>query len=128
MPKPAPLPRPTEAELAILQVLWGRGPSTVREVHEALAHRGSGYTTTLKLLQIMTEKHLVDRDESSRSHIYRARLEQRSAERRMVRDLLDTAFGGSAARLVASALADRRASSQELSEIRALLDAAEKKR
>jgi predicted transcriptional regulator len=125
--KAAPLARPTEGEHAILTVLWERGPSTVRAVHEALAHRGTGYTTVLKLLQIMTDKGLVVRDERDKSHIYSAKLAQKAAEKRLIRDLVDKAFGGSATRLIASALSDRPAKKAELAEIRALLDALEEK-
>ena len=90
------VPKPTDAELAILRVLWERGPSTVRQVHELVARdRPAAYTTALKLLQIMTEKGLVDRDERERTHVYRARLSEEQTQRQLVRDLLDRAFGGS---------------------------------
>src|ERR1700759_4127320 len=96
----SPLPRPTDAELAILRVLWERGPSTVRQVHDVLARdRQEGYTTPLKLLQIMTEKGLVDRDERDRTHVYRARVGEEQTQRQLVRDLVDRAFGGSASKL-----------------------------
>jgi BlaI family penicillinase repressor len=122
MPKPA-VPRPTDAELAILRVLWERGPSTVRQVHEVLSReRPAAYTTALKLLQIMTDKGLVSRDERDRSHVYHARLTEAQTQRQLVRDLLDRAFGGSAAKLVMQALAARRASPEELVEIRRLID------
>jgi predicted transcriptional regulator len=118
------LPRPTDAELAILRVLWERGPSTVRQVHEVLSReRPTAYTTALKLLQIMTEKGLVRRDESERTHIYHARLSEEQTQRQLVRDLLDRAFGGSASKLVMQALSARRATPEELGEIRRLLDA-----
>lgn len=118
-----PSPRPTDAELAILRVLWDRGPSTVRQVHDVLGRqRPSAYTTALKLLQIMTEKGLVERDERDRTHIYRARLTQEQTQRQLVRDLADRAFGGSAAKLVLQALASKRASAEELTEIRQILD------
>src|SRR5919108_4077049 len=109
-------PRPTDAELAILRVLWERGPSTVRQVHDVLVSRvgGTAYTTALKLLQIMTEKGLVRRDESDRTHVYQARLTEEQTQRQLVRDLLDRAFGGSASKLVMQALAARRASPEEL--------------
>lgn len=117
-------PRPTDAELAILRVLWSRGPSTVRQVHDVLLReRPAAYTTALKLLQIMTDKGLVQRDESDRTHIYQAKLSEEQTQRQLVRDLLDRAFGGSAAKLVMQALASKRASPQELGEIRKLLDA-----
>ena len=120
-------PKPTEAELSILRVLWERGPSTVREVHEAIQRsrpsgQTTGYTTVLKLLQIMTEKGLVTRDERTRSHVYRARLSEDTTQRQLVTDLLDRAFGGSAARLVMQALDLSPASAEELKEIRRLID------
>ena len=119
----AELPRPTDAELAILRVLWRRGPSTVKEVHEDLSRRAStGYTTTLKQLQIMTEKELVTRDESQRAHLYAARLPEEQTQTQLVGDLLDRAFEGSAGRLVLRALSARPASPEELAEIRELLD------
>ena len=118
-----PSPRPTDAELAILRVLWDRGPSTVRQVHEVLGReRPAAYTTALKLLQIMTEKGLVERDDRDRTHVYRARLSKEQTQRQLVRDLVDRAFGGSASKLVMQALASRRASPDELREIRRLLD------
>jgi len=116
-------PRPTDAELMILRVLWDRGPSTVREVHSALSTRqDSGYTTVLKLLQIMTDKGLVVRDESQRAHVYASRLGEHRTQRQIVGDLVDRAFGGSPAKLVLQALSGRRATHQELRDIRALLD------
>ena len=120
-------PRPTDAELAILSVLWQRGPSTVRDVQQVLsASQGSGYTTVLKLLQIMTEKGLVVRDESQRAHVYSTRQSERRTQRQLLGDLVDRAFGGSSAKLVLHALSERAASSQELRDIRALLDQIEK--
>jgi len=117
------LSRPTDAELAILRVLWSRGPSTVRQVHEALSReRETGYTTVLKLMQIMTEKGLVERDESERTHVYQARFTQEATQQRLVSDLLDKAFGGSASQLVMRALAAKPASADELAQIRRLLD------
>ena len=117
------LPRPTDAELAILRVLWDLGPCTVRQVHEVLSReRPAAYTTSLKLLQIMTDKGLVSRDERDRSHVYQAKLTEEQTQRQLVRDLLDRAFGGSATKLVMQALAARRASAEELSEIRRLID------
>ena len=115
------LPRPTDSELAILRVLW-RGPSTVRQVHEALSGaRDTGYTTTLKLMQIMAEKGLVTRDESSRTHVYSARVSRDVTQRQLVTDLLDRAFGGSAAALVLQALSAQPASPKELAEIQRLI-------
>ena len=117
------IPRPTDAELAILRVLWERGPSTVRDVHEALSGtQATGYTTVLKLLQIMTDKGLVVRDESQRAHIYEASESQQRTQRQLLADLTDRAFGGSPAKLVLQALNGRKASAEELGEIRALLD------
>jgi predicted transcriptional regulator len=117
------LPRPTDAELAILRVLWERGPSTVRDVHDALAERqATGYTTVLKLMQIMTDKGLVVRDESQRAHIYEARHSEQRTQRQLLADLADRAFGGSPARMVMQALSGRRASAEEINEIRELLD------
>lgn len=117
------LPRPTDAELAILRILWQRGPSTVRQVHDVLSRdRPGAYTTALKLLQIMAEKGLVRRDESERTHIYHARLTEEQTQRQLVRDLLDRAFGGSATKLVMQALAARRATPEELGEIRKLIE------
>ena len=123
MTRQAILPRPTDAELAILRVLWERGPSTVRQVHDVLGQvRPTAYTTALKLLQIMTEKGLVRRDESDRTHIYHARLSEEQTQRQLVGDLLDRAFGGSASKLVMQALAARRATPEELGEIRKLIE------
>jgi len=114
---------PTGAELEILHVLWRQGPATVREVHDALGpRRRTGYTTVLKLLQIMHQKGLVARDEAERSHIYRARIGEAVTQRRLLRDLADRAFGGSAANLVMQALATEKASPEDLAEIRKLLN------
>ncbi len=119
-------PRPTDAELSILRVLWDRGPSTVRQVHEVLsAERELGYTTVLKMLQIMDEKGLVVRDGTDRTHVFRARQTRDQTQRTLVGDLLDKAFGGSASSLVMQALATRRASREELEAIRKLLDTVE---
>jgi predicted transcriptional regulator len=118
-----PPPRPTDAELSILRVLWTLGPSTVRDVHEQLNRRSpTGYTTVLKLLQIMTEKGLVVRDETERAHIYEARHSEQKTQRQLLGDLADRAFGGSAAKLVLQALSGRKTSAEELSAIRDLLD------
>ena len=119
----ARLPRPTESELAILGVLWSNGPSTVRQVNDVLsASRDTGYTTTLKLMQIMAEKGLVTRDERDRSHVYAAKLSQAQTQRQLVTDLVDRAFGGSAAALVLQALSSHQASPEELGEIQRLID------
>jgi predicted transcriptional regulator len=116
-------PGPTDRELAILRVLWQRGPSTVRQVNEAIsADRTTGYTTTLKLMQIMTEKGLVVRDESDRTHVYRANVAEEQTQRQLVGDLMDRAFGGSARKLVMQALAAKKVSGGELARIKQLLD------
>lgn len=116
-------PKPTAAELEILGVLWRLGPSTVRQVHEALGeHRASGYTTTLKFLQIMAEKGLVVREESARAHVYTPAVERAATEGRLVDELRERVFGGSAAALVLRALESRTASEEELASIRRMLD------
>jgi predicted transcriptional regulator len=116
-------PRPTDAELAILAVLWERGPSTVRDVHDELnRHAATGYTTVLKMLQIMTEKGLVVRDEAQRAHIYEARYSEQKTQRQLLSHLVDRAFGGSSAKLVMQALSGRKADPDELNLIRNLLD------
>jgi predicted transcriptional regulator len=121
------LAKPTEAELAILRVLWQRGPSTVREVTEALeSERAAGYTTILKQMQIMTRKGLVQRNVSARSHVYQASTPAETTQQQLVGDLLDRAFGGSAQQLVLQALSARRAKPEELAEIRRILDELEK--
>lgn len=115
-------PRPTDAELSILRVLWRRGASTVRDVHEELSRENAtGYTTILKLLQIMTEKGLVVRDESQRAHVYESAYGEQRTQRQLLTDLVDRAFDGSAAKLVVQALSGRKASAAELDEIRSLL-------
>lgn len=121
-------PRPTDAELEILRVLWQNGPSTVRDVTEALNRsKPTGYTTVLKLLQIMTEKGLVRRDEEQRAHVYEARYAQEQTQQQLIGDLIERVFDGSAAKLVMQALATKeKASSQELSEIRQILDSFER--
>ncbi len=119
------LPQPTRAELAILRVLWKQGRCTVRQVHEALQEeqdKDTGYTTVLKLLQNMTEKGLVRRDERERTHVYEPALNEQKTQRDLLRDLMDRAFGGSAASLVIQALSMKKASPEELEEIRKLLD------
>ena len=122
-------PRPTDAELAILRVLWEHGPCTVRRVQEALGRdKPTGYTTALKLLQVMTEKGLVLRDDARRSHVYRARSTEEHTQRQLVGDLIRRAFGGSARKLVVQALASKEASAEELAEIRRLLDRLERER
>jgi len=116
-------PIPTERELEILRVLWDAGPSTVRQVNNILGRRRpTGYTTALKLMQIMFEKGLLDRDESERTHVYRATVARANTERRLVSQLLDAAFAGSAEALVMRALSARKVSAEELAKIRRLLD------
>jgi BlaI family transcriptional regulator, penicillinase repressor len=118
-----PQPKPTEAELGLLRVLWERGPSTVREIHENLGdEKETGYTTTLKILQNMAEKGLVARDESHRSHVYRAVYQAEQTQRQLVRDLLRRAFGNSPGKLVVQALSEETVSPDDLAEIRRLLD------
>ena len=120
-------PRPTDGELEILAVLWSRGPATVRDVHEAISRRkATQYTTVLKLMQIMAEKNLVRRDESQRAHVYQPCRSKEWTRRQLAGDLLERAFGGSAASFVMGALAARKASRAELEEIRRLLDEYEK--
>lgn len=122
MPK-EPLQKPTASELEILRVLWARGPSTVREVHEALSEKKSlGYTTVLKLLQIMTAKGTVRRDEGQRAHVYEACQAATETKRQLVGDVLQRVFEGSASELMMHALEGRRTSKRELDELRRLLD------
>ncbi len=119
--------RPTEAELEILQVLWEHGPCTVRDVHEILHRRdGTGYTTALKMLQIMHDKGLVARDESQRAHVYRAAVSKERTQKKFLSDMLQRVFDGSPSRLVLQALGDHKASREELREIRALLNKLDK--
>src|SRR5262245_12897165 len=121
--KKGPKPRPTDAELAILRELWRLGPATVRQVQEALnQERETGYTTGLKLMQIMHDKGLLTRDESERTHVYQAALTEEQTQRQLVDHLLERAFGGSARQLVMQVLSSRKASSNELAQIRGLLD------
>ncbi len=119
------LPRPTDTELSILRVLWQHGPGSVRETlkrfNEA-QEAEAGYTTILKMLQIMTDKGLVERDDSQRPQVYRARVPQEQTQRQLVNDLLDRAFGGSAKELVMQALASKEASEEELAQVERLLD------
>ena len=120
---------PTDAELEILQVLWRRGPSTVREVHEAISHgKPVGYTTVLKQMQVMHERGLLDRAERFRSHVYRTSAARERTRRQLADDLLAKAFDGSARALLQSALAGRRVDPEELAEIRKLLDEIERGR
>ena len=122
-------PRPTEGELAILRVLWEQGPISVREVQRIMdASRPTGYTTVLKLMQIMTEKGLVERDETVRPQIYRPKHTQEKTQRQLLQDLMQRAFGGSMKALVLQALPKGKASAEELREMEALLDRLEAKR
>ena len=117
------LPRPTEAELELLRILWEKEPATVREIYDALnLQRPSGYTTVLKMLQIMTAKELVVRDEANRAHVYRAALSQDATQNEILKDLSTRLFSGSAAQLALHALAMEPASAAELDAIRALID------
>ena len=118
-----PIPAPTDGEMAILRVLWEHGPSTVRQVHEILQpEREVGYTTVLKMLQIMREKGIVSREDVRRPHIYAAAQERSVVQDGLVQALVRKAFGGSAAGLVMRALSARTPSAEELEDIRALLD------
>jgi BlaI family transcriptional regulator, penicillinase repressor len=120
--------KPTEAELAILNVLWEAGPSTVRDVQNQLqSARGTGYTTTLKLMQIMYEKGLLKRDESNRSHVYSAAITRQKTQKMAVTKMIDQLFEGSAQQLVMQALASKKTTAKELAEIRNLLDSLERK-
>lgn len=121
--------QPTDAELTLLRVLWDQGPSTVRQVHEALLReRETAYTSVLKMLQVMLEKGLVTRDDSERSHVYAAAKDRAVTQRGLLRDLLDKAFGGSAGDLVMAALDEERMDPGSKSQIRALLVKARKER
>jgi BlaI family transcriptional regulator, penicillinase repressor len=130
MKKKAPVsiltPLPTEAELAILNVLWGTGPTTVREVFDALSGKEIGYTTVLKQMQVMAEKGLLERSERFRSHVYSPALPREQTQQQLAGNLLQRAFNGSAKNLVLGALSSKKVSSAELKEIRQMLDAFEK--
>lgn len=118
---PIKAPRPTDAELGILNVLWRRGALTVKEVHEVMGEE-TGYTTTLKLLQIMTDKGLVIRNESQRAHVYQAKYTETHTQRQLLTGLLNKAFSGSTSQLVMQALASKRATPKELAEIKKLIE------
>ena len=115
--------KPTEGELEILQVLWDKGSATVRDVHEHIAsYKDSGYTTTLKLMQIMFEKGLVKRDDSNKTHIYRPNVSKEKTQQQMVGKMVDALFGGSASQLVMQALGSSQPSKEELEEIQQMLN------
>jgi len=126
--RPPKLPKPTDAELAILRVLWQRGPSTVREVWEQLSPKQhTGYTTVLKQMQVMAEKGLLARSEQFRSHVYEARIAKEQTQRQLTRNLVRRAFDGSAKNLVLGALSSQKVSAKDLAEIRSILDEYEKR-
>ena len=126
MPKPK-LPRPTDFEVSILHVLWKRGPSTVREVQEEIG-KETGYTTVLKIMQLMAEKGLVMRDEAARTHVYRATKPAEETQKHLIRDLVDRAFSGSPMKLIMQALATKKSSPEELAELRKMIDEVERKK
>jgi BlaI family transcriptional regulator, penicillinase repressor len=120
--------KPTDSELEILNILWEKGPSTVRDVHEVLEKsKAAGYTTTLKLMQIMHEKGLLKRDATSKSHVYTANVSQEKTQGQLVKRMIDNVFNGSASQLVMQALGNHKPSSAELNEIRKYLEEMEKK-
>ena len=120
--------KPTESELEILQILWTRNLATVREVHEELIkYRDIGYTTTLKLMQIMHEKGLVKRDESMRTHVYQPCVNKEKTQKHLLSKMIDSLFGGSSTQLVLQALGEQKASEEELIQIQTLLDNLKKK-
>jgi predicted transcriptional regulator len=126
--KQEPRINPTPSELEILQILWSRGPSTVREIHEVLSQeKGVGYTSALKLLQIMTSKGLVQRSEDQRAHVYSAALPAEKTKQQFAADVLQRVFRGSASQLMQHALQGRRSSKKEIDEIRRMLDEYERK-
>ena len=115
--------KPTQSELEILQILWTKGLATVREVHEELAKtKNAGYTTTLKLMQIMNEKGLVKRDDSMRTHIYQASVNKEKTQKHLLSKMIDSLFGGSTTQLVLQALGENKASPEELDKIQELLN------
>lgn len=127
MPRP-PSTQPTEVELQILRILWELGPSPVREIHARLeADKGTNYSTTVKMLSVMLEKELVTRDEQARPHVYRAAVTQERARKKMLHELIDKLYDGSASSLVMHALSSKKASAEEISEIRQLLNELEGK-
>ena len=121
-------PKPTESELEILNILWEKGPCTVREIHEVLEKsKDAGYTTTLKLMQIMLDKKLLSRDASSKTHIYKAAISQEHTQGQLVKRMIDTVFNGSAMDMVMQALGNHKANAEELEQIKQYLDEMEKK-
>jgi predicted transcriptional regulator len=127
MPEQVPI-KPTESELEILQVLWDKGDATVREVHEVLtAHKDVGYTTTLKLMQIMFEKGLVLRNDSSKTHIYTANVSREDTQQQLVNKMIRNLFNGSASQLVMQALGNQPTSKEELDAIEAMIQALKNK-
>jgi predicted transcriptional regulator len=115
--------KPTESELEILQIIWDKGLATVRDVHEELAKaKDVGYTTTLKLMQIMHEKGLVKRDESMRTHVYQAAVNKEKTQKHLLTKMIDTLFGGSSTQLVLQALGEQKATPEELEQIQTLLN------
>ena len=127
IPGVASTPKPTKSELAILRVLWERGPLSVRDVQNVLsAAKPTGYTTALKLMQIMADKGLVDRDDSVRPQLYRPRHKQAQTQKHLLRDFIDRAYGGSVKALVMHALSSKKPSPKDLQELEALLDRFEK--
>jgi len=120
--------KPTESELEILQVLWKKGLATVREVHEDLAAlKDAGYTTTLKLMQIMNEKGLVKRDDSMRTHVYQAAVSKEKTQKHLLGKMIDSLFGGSPTQLVIQALGEHKASAEELEKIQEMIDSLKSK-
>ena len=121
--RPDLLPRPTEAELELLAALWEKGPATVRDLHEEIrTRRDVGYTSVLKLLQIMTEKGLVEREEAGKAHIYRAAASQEQTQNQLLRDMSERLFAGSAAQLALHALAMEPVGDREMEELRHLIE------
>lgn len=121
--------KPTDSELEVLQILWQKGPSSVREINELQNKvRPVGYTTTLKIMQIMFEKKLIDRDTSSRSHIYRSMIKELDTKKSLLKEFIDSTFSGSSTKLVLQALGTKRPSKEDLKEIKELIDKLEKEK
>jgi BlaI family transcriptional regulator, penicillinase repressor len=120
--------KPTDSEMEILNILWQKGPSTVREVHEVLEkNKDAGYTTTLKLMQIMHDKKLLTRNESAKSHVYTANVSQEKTQGQLLKRMIDNVFNGSASQLVMQALGNHKTDSKELDEIKKYLEEIEKR-